>query len=676
MIGTTFFEKLKHTFIFRGTNRARFVSIFLLIILPLALLGGYSIKKEYEHFEVEVFEHSRTLVQVSSFLIEEHLSHMVDMSISLASRPLVERGAEKGKWDEAEAIIHDAPGVFPYIDSIALLDTEGTLKAITPPAPSIIGKNFAYRDYYQVVSKNWQPYVSPVFKKAGGNQEPIVSIVVPIWSVDSTRPTGMLAMGVKLDAIDEWSKRFETEAGDIAYVVDQKETPVIFNDPGAIPSASAFRKKLARGVTHEGVTVEITENTETKEMHLVAHAPITRYGWGVVFARPTTKAFAEQQSGLIRIVIPWVLALVFVASLLYFILKNQEDIRSERDREQMFLDSIGDGVVAIDRNWNITLWNRAASTISGWSGREVIGKQFRSVVKFLKESDRTEYITFIEDAMVSGNVRSVDRGLVLVRKDGSEVAVSDSASAVVNMQGTSEGAIIIFRDVTQERESERLRTDFAYAAHQLRTPVTEALWNIETAQKERNAKKRNESLDIAHSALLNVKDLEEHLITVSEIDKGIVSPWVSYVVVSEMCADIERTLRQKAEARNVKLSFDLAHAPKGINTDQKLLKVVLCEVIENALLYSREGGTVVVRAVVRDKDMVFEVEDHGVGISLDEQPIVFTKFFRGSNRGAQSVGSGLGLFVAKEYTRIIDGKIWFISEEGKGATFFIAIPLR
>lgn len=115
----------------------------------------------------------------------------------------------------------------------------------------------------------------------------------------------------------------------------------------------------------------------------------------------------------------------------------------------------------------------------------------------------------------------------------------------------------------------------------------------------------------------------------------------------------------------------------AVNTDKKLLCKALFEIVENAVAYSRPGSKVEVTASLQDqeKKLLVEVSDTGVGIPEEEQPIIFTKFFRGSNRGKEVVGDGLGLYLAKAYVILLGGKIWFESVEGKGTTFFISLPI-
>lgn len=197
-----------------------------------------------------------------------------------------------------------------------------------------------------------------------------------------------------------------------------------------------------------------------------------------------------------------------------------KEIKISGEKLQTLLDSIGDGVIAIDRAWNITLFNKAASAISGWQKKEAIGRPFREIIKLLQEQTRKENIAFIEQAMVYGKVEYMEGGAILVKKDATEIPVGDSAAPIFDINKKVTGAIIIFRDATNEKEAQSLRSNFAYASHQLRTPVTEAMWSLESALGESDTAKIKQELNTAYHSMLSVRKLVEQLLEVSEIDQG------------------------------------------------------------------------------------------------------------------------------------------------------------
>lgn len=647
-----------------------------LIILPLVFLAVYLGVREYGHQTSTALDRRESIATLGASLIHEKLDGMIDIGLLLASRPLVYQNAEKGKYDAVVKNLEEIPQVFPYIDSVVIFDKEGVLKATIPPMPEVTGKSFAHRDYYQGVSKEWKPYVSEAFKRAVEPRYNVVSIAVPIKSPDQ-KVLGVLLLTIKIDAIAGWSKELDVGNGGFVHVVDKKGQMVA--DPHIKPeedlvdhSLVTVTQKLLKGERGVEVLFDSIENEE----YVTAYAPVKDYGFGVAINQPARIAFAERKNQVIEYAFFWTL-IIFAAGLSsYRMLKSGDMMRVQRDHERTLIESIGDGVVSIDRDWHITLWNKAASAITGWSKEEALGQPFRTIVKFIRERDRKENIAFIEDAIIMKAPSRMENGTLLVKKDGSEIAVDDSAAPLVGMSGEVEGAIIVFHDATKEHESMHLKSDFMYASHQLRTPVTEALWNLEVAIDEQDPEKRKEDLRIVHHSLLSIKKLSEHLVSVSEIDQGNVSVKMLSVKFIDILTEIQSKIEATAKMRDVTLSIAPVSPLIAINTDKKLLSRALFEIVENAVNYSRRGATVDVAASLQEKNILIEVADTGVGIPEEEQVTTFTKFFRGSNRGSEgAAGDGLGLYLAKEYIALLCGKVWFESEEGKGTTFFISLPV-
>lgn len=660
----------------KDARRLPLLVVLLLAVLPLTLIGTYLCIREYRHQTNVALERRGSIADMGAVLIHEKFRGIIDVGTSLALRPLVYRNIEKDDWDEAVKNIDGIPQVFPYIDTIGLFDTEGVLKATIPPMPEAIGKSFAYRDYYQGVSREWKPYVSEAFKRAVEPKYNVVSIAVPIKSLDQ-KVLGILLLTVKIDAIVSWTKYINVGSSGSIFVVDKKGQLIAHHnldleddlvDYSALPSI----KRLLQG--EHGVDMHKAD-VLVDEDHIAAYAFVKDYGFGIEVVQPTRTAFAERDNEVIVLCIIWVFIIGIIGFFLYRILKDREEIREQRDRERLLLSGIGDGIVAIDRDWRITLWNKAAGRITGWTEAEVLGKPFRSIVKFIRENNRKEDIAFIENAILMKETSFLDVGTLLIKKDGSEVAVGDSAAPINDRNGDTKGAIIVFRDASKEREAMHMRSEFVYASHQLRTPVTEALWNLDIAKKEDDPIKRAEDLDIVGHSLMSIQKLSEHLVAVSEIDQGSISVKKSMTKITDVFGEIQNILEKKAEGGKITLSFGPVSVAAAFDTDPKLFKKALHEVIDNAILYSPAGSDVKINTAIKENNIIIEVADTGVGIPEAEQPVIFSKFFRASSRPKNVAGAGLGLYIAREYIKVLGGKIWFDSVEGKGTTFFISLPI-
>ncbi len=646
---------------------------------PFSLIGAYLVNSEFEHQTRVALERRDSIAKLGAMLIHEKFDSIIDVGTSLASRAMVYQAMGNGQWDEVAKNLSGPTAMLPYIDDVLLLDTSGMLKAVIPSTSdaTVIGTSFAHIDCFQGVSKEWKPYISEVFKPTPEPQYNVIAVAIPVMSPEQ-EALGVILLTIKLDAIVGWIKDIDAGTDSTVFIVDKKGQLVahskleLEDDLVGYSSLESVQRILAGG---SGVEIH-DKDFAIDEKHVAAYSYIKNYGFGIEVLQPTRTAFAERNKQAIIFSIIWAIV-VFMASLSsYLILRSRVLMKAQRDRERIMLDSVGDGIVAIDRDWRIILWNKSASVITGWSKEEAMGKPFRDIIKFIRESDRKENISFIEDAIVMNRIASVDQGTLLVKKDGSEIAVGDSASPILGQNGRPEGVIIVFRDVTKEREKAQLRSDFSYASHQLRTPITEALWNLETGIEEKDTDKRNEDLRVAHQSLLSVKKLSEHLVYVSEIDQGNISVNLSSVRIADVLTEIQGKLEKEASIRGVTISFPAISPFIAITTDKKLLTKILFEIIENSVTYSRRDSTVTITTTQKENEFLFEVSDIGVGIPEQEQVLMFTKFFRASNRGSENPGDGLGLYLAKAYVTLLGGKIWFESEEGKGTTFFISLPIE
>lgn len=652
--------------------------ILLFVLLPLLIIAVYTSLQTFRDLHQFTLSRRQTIAFLTAATTQERLEKIIDVGTSLATRVQFQKLIESGKWDEAVKIMESVPKHFPYIERVALFDPNGIVMAVTPltsEIAAVIGKDFSYRDYYQGVSKNWEPYVAEAIQPAVPLGYNLVPVAIPIQS-ESGKILGILLLNLKLDTITAWSKTIEVGPAGFVYIVDQKGH--LIAHPTLLPAAEIVDFSSVPAVQkalREERGVEILFNPIENEQRLSAYEPVPRYGWGVVVVQPTRTAFIERNETTIRMVAIWVLVIFAAGFFTYRLLRDKNIIAAQRDKERILLKSIGDGVVAIDRQWNIILWNPAATLISGYTEQEALGKPLRDILKFMRMSDRKENIVFIEDAIVRGETRQLENETVLIRKDGSEIPVGDSASPIFDQGGRIMGAIIIFRDVSQERERQALRSDFAYASHQLRTPVNQALWTIETAQGAKGIEEMREAMRIAYLSVRSVQKLVSQLLEVSEIDQGTISQKKETIKVTDVFEGVIKDITIETKARNVTLSIEPISAVAGIETDPKMLKRILTEVLENAVYYNTANGKVHVKVTIQQNDVFTEISDTGIGIPESQKALVFTKFFRGSNIPPEMVGAGLGLYIAKNYVQLLGGKIWFKSEEKKGTTFSILLPI-
>lgn len=355
---------------------------------------------------------------------------------------------------------------------------------------------------------------------------------------------------------------------------------------------------------------------------------------------------------------------------------QQVKIEQEKSRSEALLESISDGIIGIDRNWNIVFLNKSAQDTFGVPSKESLGKPLRDFLTILRVRNRSEYLNFIEDALLYAKPAHTEEEAVIISPhDASEIPVTISAAPIVGANRKTNGAVIILHDARGEQESRMLRSDVTYASHQLRTPVTEAMWAVGAALNAHDQKTKDIDLRIAAHSLKSIHKLVEHLLEVSQIDQGVILPKAEKIDAHEVVASAIASVEEKAHERGIAI-----HPPqpskgrtKQFKTDKAILEKILFEVIENASSYADPQTIVRTDIDTQDKGVLFSVQNIGKPIAEKELPLVFTKFFRGSHSTEGVPGAGLGLYIAREYTKLLKGKLWFTSDPS-ATTFFIFIP--
>jgi PAS domain S-box-containing protein len=358
-------------------------------------------------------------------------------------------------------------------------------------------------------------------------------------------------------------------------------------------------------------------------------------------------------------------------------------LRAEKVRQEAFLASIGDGVFAIDRAWNVTLWNRSAEHITGWSSAETVGRPLRDAMTFVREKDGTENVAFIEEVMLRGETRTMENGSLLVTKDGRRVPVADSAAPVFRgATGAVDGAIVVFRDVSaehtlkdREREIARLKDEFLFrTVHDLQSPVTGIRLALGLHAEQEAAAGAAPALRQGIAAIQDacgrMASLIDDLLKVARGEESSLALRREPVDVDAMVDAVLAQARPQMEARRVTASR--SGGPLRAMADADGLKEVLENLVSNAVKYNRDGGEVTVTLSDAEGQARVTVHDTGIGIGPDDLRRLFRPYFRAG--GGDVKGTGLGLYIVKKLLDKMGGSVAAESVPGKGTAFTVSLP--
>lgn len=369
-------------------------------------------------------------------------------------------------------------------------------------------------------------------------------------------------------------------------------------------------------------------------------------------------------------------------------------LKNEKLKSDIILNGIEDGVILIDNQKTIQLFNPAAAKITGWPTDEATGLDYHAVVKLI--DDKGEPYTDAQDPLnqvFEKNQPVRDNSATLVARSDKRFNVSLSVSPLRNHQGVIAGAVAVLRDVSQEHSEERQRAEFiSTASHEMRTPVAAIEGYLALALNERVSKidaKARGYLEKAHTSTQHLGKLFQDLLTSAKAEDGRLS---SHPVVVEMGAYLEQLaedLRFAAEKKG--LLSELTVGSSGGNTDTTAgskvvrplyyvlvdpdrLREVITNLFDNAVKYTEAGKVSI--GLTGDNDVTqFYIQDTGPGIPADDLPHLFQKFYRVDSSATRTIGgTGLGLFICAKIIDLYHGRIWVESEVGKGSSFFINLP--
>jgi len=235
-------------------------------------------------------------------------------------------------------------------------------------------------------------------------------------------------------------------------------------------------------------------------------------------------------------------------------------------------------------------------------------------------------------------------------------------------------------DLKQQKKLDKMKTEFiSVASHQLRTPLTGIQWAAERfLRKEKLISPRGkEYLDDIQETSHRLSNLVDLLLNVSRIEEGRLSISPSHLEIVSFIESYLDECTALCDRKNITLVFKKHPKTLKANTDKSLVRYIVQSIVSNAIEYSLKGGKIEIFLEKKNNKFLFTIKDTGIGIPKKEQAGIFDKFFRGSNaKLIKTDGTGLGLYLAKQATELLGGKIWFKSAKNKGTTFYVELLLK
>lgn len=355
-----------------------------------------------------------------------------------------------------------------------------------------------------------------------------------------------------------------------------------------------------------------------------------------------------------------------------------QGVLREKQRLNAIISQSADGVMIIDSRWRIMTFNRAMEMLTGWSAEEALGRPCAEVLAITNSQGTNICLVDCPLQRRPHERNPIVEGKI-TNRDGREIYVQSIYSPQWSASGEFLGAIANVRDTTKQKQEEELQNTFiSVISHELKTPVSIIKGYASTLNRE-DAKWSEETmrdgLQVIEEEADRLARQIQDLLDVSRMAAGGMRLDISDWPLRSLAEEVVRGFAAQTDDKfEFQLRFDDALPP--VRADYERIRMVMSNLVSNAVKYSPEGGVIRIGARAEDKHAIVYVSDQGIGIPPEEQDKLFQRFYRIDNRLRRTTqGAGLGLYLTKMIVEAHGGHMWLRSQVGKGSRFFFSLPL-
>lgn len=359
------------------------------------------------------------------------------------------------------------------------------------------------------------------------------------------------------------------------------------------------------------------------------------------------------------------------------LLEAHREVQAYGRKLALFSERAPIAVFEVDARATILDMNPAAENLFGYAAHEMVGRNIITMLLGAEDGARTERWW---SAMVGAGKPTTMTAERCLRRDGLELACEWTCTPLVNEENQVTSVVLQGRDITQQRASERVRSEFTSTlSHELRTPLTSILGSLQLLQSgvlgDLDAE-QSDLLSVAERNGQRLLDLINEVLDIEKIESGRLALVPEPLALRGLVEESLQLNQGYADRFKVKLAISGELPEVTVRADRKRLMQAMTNFLSNAAKFSPPGGTVEVSARLTGDNVRVEVGDRGPGIPEKFRSRIFGRFAQADSADAHiKGGSGLGLAISKRLVEMMQGRVGFEDREGGGTTFFLELPV-
>ena len=354
--------------------------------------------------------------------------------------------------------------------------------------------------------------------------------------------------------------------------------------------------------------------------------------------------------------------------------ESTETVNAERNRLDSVLTHMADGVLAANRRGEITIINQAAANFVGVDREDAIGKNVIDLLRLQGKRTLRDMLENLDDFRVD------------LSDDSNDILVQAYVSLIKRQSGFISGLVVVLHNITEQQRIDAERRMFvSNVSHELRTPLTSVRSYVDAL-----AEGAIDDPEMAQNFLGVVQDETQRMIrmindllALSRLDQGTMDVRFEVVNLNSLFNFVLNRFDMIIESdakntdtpnKNYNIQREFTNEDVWVEVDPDKFTQVLDNIMNNAVKYSPDGGTITARLIKTKTRAILSISDQGLGIPRKDLDSIFNRFFRvDKSRSRAQGGTGLGLAISKEVVERFNGRIWVDSVENRGSTFYISL---
>jgi PAS domain S-box-containing protein len=644
------------------------------LVSAVAILGAWQVTSARSSQLRQIESGEKTSAHLAGSALSSALESRLDLVSNLANKPGVSDVFAPPNSVQAQQLISALHEIYPEFASFQAIDSSGALIARWPIDSSLTGKDFSGQSGVHAVIQTLRPAVSGALRESGQSPHLVVGLATPVLDA-SGHLVGVIQGTLSVSTLGSIIGGTPLPNGALVLIDQQGH---LLSGPMANADRSyrplPFVAAALAGHTGAG-SGSVPGLNGTR---LVGYAPVAATGWAVVAESPSSvldqpvTALVERLAAIALLVL---LLAAGTALLLWSLLRR---LAREQERAGALLASVGEGVATLDPSGAVVRVNPALERITEQAERDLQGRPFFEVLPFYNQQGSP--IAWDESIVAKamgddGVTASSGYSLYLGTSDGRRIPIGVTASPLV-VSGELEGAVVVIRDVSHEREVDLLKSTLvSTASHELRTPLTmiQGFSELLLERTDLDRAQMKDGLELIHSSSQRLGRLIDDLLSVSRIESGKLALDLAPVDLHEVVAGVVNPFASTND-RTFEVLID--DGVFFVLADRDKTLQALTNLVSNAVKYSPEGTTVTVAVKAEGGHAEVSVTDEGIGMNPLECAQVFEKFNRADRPEVRKAGgTGLGLYITKNLVELQNGQLWVTSALGQGSTFCFTLPL-